>query len=613
VAQVASPSLPRLARARPEDVVAPRDARSWRGADWLTLACYLAAAVAVTYRLWADPARMAPTIGDGSVWHDIYVNTWGMRYAAAAIARGRLPALVTTAVNAPQGINLMWNTTMLLPSVLLTPVTLLAGPQASLTVLTTLGFAGSAGAMFVVLRRWGASTGAAAFGGALFGFSPALLMAVEDHYPLQFAVLLPLIIDAALRLVTGRGKPVRTGVWLGLLVSAQVFISEELLVDVAIAGLVMVAILIANRPREALRRWRPSLAGLAVAAGITLVICGGPLWVQFHGPLTQHGSPWGLISRGTYPADFVTAPDNVLFHGNWLQFLSRTGQASREYFAYLGWPLLGALLVAAVACWRDLRARLAAISFAVLELFSLGAHTITVGGWHISGTVLPWHWVLDLPVVNQAFPYRLPILADGAAAVLLAFAIDRVAAAIRKVQGGPRTAAAAAAVTAGVLVILPVLPRPVPASPITPVPAGWTAVINRMHLPAGAPVLVLPLLNPAQTMEWQAVTGEPFSVVSGYCIAPNPNGSAGICGFRAMMTPTQVVVQSDLNRISVGVPGSRGPTRAQMAEAIRTWRPAAVVTIIGSRSRLARYLTGYFGRPTAQDGSVLGWRVDRDG
>jgi len=145
---------------------------------------YVIAAFGVTWRLWANPASMAPTNGR-SVLPDIYLSAWSMRYAATAIAHARLPALITTAVNAPQGINVMWNTTMLLPSVLLAPVTLLAGPQASLTVLITLGFADSAAVMFAVLRRWGAGIGAAAFAGALFGLSPALRMAAEDHYMLQ--------------------------------------------------------------------------------------------------------------------------------------------------------------------------------------------------------------------------------------------------------------------------------------------------------------------------------------------------------------------------------------------------------------------------------------------
>ena len=72
-------------------------------------------------------------------------------------------------MNAPHGINLMWNTSLLLPGVLLAPVTLLAGPQTSLTVLLTLGFAGSAAAMYWVLRRWGVRTGPAALGGRCTG------------------------------------------------------------------------------------------------------------------------------------------------------------------------------------------------------------------------------------------------------------------------------------------------------------------------------------------------------------------------------------------------------------------------------------------------------------
>jgi hypothetical protein len=602
---MASPSR---ATTRPKHAAGPRFARAWRRIDWIILLGYLVAAVAVTWRLWADPTRMAPTTGGLPLLPDICLSAWSMRYAATAIAHVRLPALVTTAVNAPQGMNLMWNTTMLLPSVLLAPVTLLAGPQLSLNILTTLGFAGSAAAMFVVLRRWGASTSAAAVGGAFFGFSPALRIAAEDHYMLQFAVLAPLIVDAVLRLASGRGRPVRTGIWLGLLVAAQVFISEELLVDSAIASALMVAVLVASRPSASLHRLRSALAGLGVAAGIFLVICGHALWIQFHGPLSEHGSPWTPSQFGNRLADFVTAPDNVLFHGDWAQFLARTLQFRAEYFAYVGWPLLAAVLAAGVFFWRDLRIRMAAVSFAVLELCSLGGHAITVGGWRVSGDLLPWHWLLYVPVVNQALSNRLSILADGAAAVVLAFAVDRIVGAVRSADGRRRLALAAGAAVAAVLVILPLLPTAVPASSVLPVPSGWSTVMARLHLRAGAPVLVLPLSG-VQTMEWQAVTGEAFSVVGGYCVAPNPSGRAEICGTRGMLTPAELHVAVLLSRISLGVPGTRGPSRASMGMAISNWRPAAVVVASGSRSAVARYLIGYFGQPTAVGGSVIGWRL----
>ena len=128
---------------------AERRRRRLPAAPWLVLCCYLAGAAGVAARLWADPAGREQFAGVG----DNELFSWFVRYAATAVAHGHLPALVTTAMNAPQGVNLMWNTSFLLPGVLLTPVTLLAGPQVSLTLALTLGFAGSAASLFWVLRR----------------------------------------------------------------------------------------------------------------------------------------------------------------------------------------------------------------------------------------------------------------------------------------------------------------------------------------------------------------------------------------------------------------------------------------------------------------------------
>ena len=230
-------------------------------ASWLIVGCYLLGALVLTWRLWADPASRAQA-GDTE---DVDLFSWFLRYAATAVAHGHLPALVTTAMNAPQGINLMGNTSFLLPGMLLTPVTLLAGPQISLTIVLTLGFAGSAASLFWVLRRWGASLAAAGLGGALYGFSAALLDSGVGHYHIQFAVLPPLIIDAALRIVTGRGNPVRTGVWLGLLSAAQLFTGEELLAQTSVAALVLVAALAASHPRAVRARARDAALGLAIS------------------------------------------------------------------------------------------------------------------------------------------------------------------------------------------------------------------------------------------------------------------------------------------------------------------------------------------------------------
>src|SRR5262245_57521912 len=108
----------------------------------VVVGCYVTAAVVVTWRLWADTASRvaAGDVGDADAF------AWYFRYAATAVSHGRLPALVTHALNAPLGVNVMWNNLMLLPGMLLAPLTLWFGPQVSLTLMTTLGFAGSAAA-----------------------------------------------------------------------------------------------------------------------------------------------------------------------------------------------------------------------------------------------------------------------------------------------------------------------------------------------------------------------------------------------------------------------------------------------------------------------------------
>jgi hypothetical protein len=569
---------------------------------------YLVAAVGMTWRLWAHPSTMAPTAVGGNVNMDIYLSTWFMRYVATALAHGHLPALVTTGINSPHGVNAMWNTSLLAPAFLLAPVTIIAGPVTSLTVLLTLGFAGSATSMFVVLRRWQVSTAAAAFGGALFGFMPAMLVAAQDHYHLQFAVLPPLIIDAVLMLVTGRGRPVRTGLWLGLLVSLQLFTAEELLVDTAIAGTVILLLLGLSRPREAPDRLLSTLQGAGTALAVTMMICGRALWVQFHGPLAEHGSPWNVFAYGYPPSAYVTAPNAVLLHSNFAQYLATTGQHPIEEFGYLGWPLQIALIALPFIFWRDIRIRVIGLSVLLMEWLAIGGHSVPFGGRiSVPDWLLPWHYLQHLPILNQLIVVRLSIVSDGIAAVVLALAADRALAAIRGQQHARRLALACVAAAGLVAIVVPIIPRPVSAHQISLPPPGWTSVISSLHLPAGAPVLVLPL-DRAVEMEFQAVTGEPISTTGGYCIAPDPAGQARKCESRSLQTgPERALARrSDWLAEVQGGPGPSFPTTAQ---ALEQWRPGAVVILMANRPALRDFMISFFGPPTATHGDVMGWRT----
>jgi hypothetical protein len=602
----------------------------------LAAGCYLLAALAVTLWLWRDPAsRMVA----GNPYDNDQL-AWFFRYDATAFAHLRLPALVTTAMNAPQGVNAMWNTFMLLPGMLLAPVTLLAGPQSALNILLTAGFAGSATAMFAVLRRWDVAAASAALGGAVYGFSPALVHSAIGHYDLQFAVFPPLIIDVGLRLALRRVSAVRGGLWLGLLVTAQLLISEEILLGTAIAGIVIIVVIAASRPRAVAGQLKAVAAGLGVAAGVTAVVAGYPLWVQFFGPLNQHGTPFLPDYFKNDLSGFVVPSSFMLLHtgGSAAEALKYQGSLP-EYLGYLGWPLLVVLAAAAIVCWRRLPVRATAVTCAVLAVFSLGG-TLMLGGHEHAAIKLPWYWLQGLPVLDAALPDRFAILADGAAAALLAFAADAATQALARLAArrrprladGCRTAGrwrpAAVVMSCAVLVVLPIVPRPLPAAAVTPLPPGWSAVFGALRLPASASVLVVPLPMDTFTepLRWQAETGEPGAIVGGYFMGPAWNGRAYIDGDG---TPPAGVYLNALWLVSgrglpkalaaavppSAYPGSKGyitvkaVTDVKMRAQIATWRVSAVVAVTTADSVLGRYLTALYGAPTAAAGDVLGWRL----
>lgn len=562
-------------------------------AQWLIVGGYVLAAVVVTWRLWADPANLVQAhTGDIDQF-----ASW-LRYYATAVAHGRLPALVTTAMNAPYGINLMRNTSFLLPGLLLTPVTLLAGPQTSLTVALVLGFAGSAASLFLVLRRWGASIPAAALGGALYGFSPALIHNGLSHYQDQFVVLPPLIIDALLRITTGRGRAVRNGIWLGLLVAAQVFIGEEVLIFTVLAGIVLTLVLAVSRPKAIPGQLRATAAGLATAAGVALLFCARALWVEFHGP---------VVSAGEYRtslAGFVTPSSDLLLHTSASAAAVAQSPAQGVYFSYLGWPLLIVTVAAVAFGWRNLPVRTAGVTFLVLELLSLGSHVLRFHGIQLPAALLPWDWLQDVPLLRSALPFRLPVVADGAAAAVLAFSLDLARSRISRARNWRHVGVSAAVVA--VLALLPLIPLPYPAYHTAPLPAGWQAVFAELHVAPGATVMVIPVgySRIPQPMRWQADTGEPSSMVGGTFVGVDRHGRPKRGG-RANRTDTAAYVDA----LWMGSSHPREPARSQVRADLRSLRPAAVVAVTSLSSPLGRFLTRLFGPPTYQAGSVVAWRL----
>jgi hypothetical protein len=588
---------------------ARRGVLGWaRSSQAIVLYCYVLGAFYVMSRVLVHPAG---TRQNGDL-QDVNQATWFLRYSASAVSHLRLPALITTAMNAPQGVNLMWNTSLLLPGIVVSPVTLLFGPQVALTILLVIGFAGSAAAMFCVLRRWQASVLAAALGGALYGFSPAVVNSGIGHYSLVLAMLPPLMIDRVLRLATGRGRPVRNGIWLGLMAAAQLFISEEALVDTAIATVILLAVLAASRPREVRPRIRPTAVGLGAAAVVGFVLSVRALWVQFHGVsargaaatviISYHGK---LTSLGTLPYAFINPSEGVLLHTHGSGVVANNyPQPLPEYLAYLGIPLIIVLLAAIVYFWQHLPIRVAGLTCVLLEWLGLGAKPLLPYAT-LPKFLLPWQLLQHVPVIDGMVPDRLCILADAGAAAVLAFALDlarsRRFAPFATWRNGARIATGVAA-----FALLPVVPTPYAPVPVNQLPAGWTATFAALHLQPNARVLLAPYPYSAtsQVMRWQAVSGEPTTMIGGDFIAPNQTGRQSRAG-RSGMTPTSYYI----DYLYLGDYSKAEPTSQEISGDLSVWRPAAVVAVASSTSRLGRFLIHLFGQPTTHIGSVLGWRL----
>jgi hypothetical protein len=527
---------------------------------------------------------------------DIRLFTWYLENDSVSVLHWRDPLFFTT-VNAPAGVNGMWNTSILLPALVMTPVTLLAGPLASYNVLLVLGLAAGPVCAFALLRRFTDSRVAAGLGALVFGFSPAVIAAGLGHLDLVLTALMPVTLLLVHDLVSGRRDPLYGGVALGLAAAALLFTSEELLFQTALVVVVAGSLVLATQPRMVTAAVARRVArGSLVALGTFLVICAGPLWLQFWGPLHQHGSPFTLSFfeadlRGFY------VPSHLFWlttHGSSAFAASYAGGAP-EYLAYLGIPLLIVAPLTGLARIADPRARLLLGTGAVFALFSLGGTLLDNG--HQTGVHLPWGAVEGWPVFGSALPVRFAVVVALAAGGLLAVAVDWL---VRT----RRPAARAGAVLLAGACLAPLLPRPY-ATVSTPAVPPFFAAASRW-LPTGSTVLVLPYPTGTQTqpLSWQATAHMAFRMPGGYFIGPVAGGQAYVGG----PGPTRVAAM--LIQIQQGgrVPAVTPELRASFWRDMSYWGAHAIVAGPDARVALAGFVQRLVRRPPLRTGGVLLWR-----
>ena len=230
------------------------------GPELLFLLVFLGLAVCVYLPAWSSPTTRTMRGGDG----DPAIFMWFLRWVPFALAHGH-DLLVTHHLNYPDGVNLMWNTSLPLPGLLLTPVTDAWGPVLSFNLVLVLGYGLSAWCAYLAIRRFVPGHLAAGVGGLVYGFSPAILgQAAHPHMTLAF--LVPLLLLAMHEiLVRQRRSPWLVGAGLGMMAGAQLLIGEELLAMTALLALAMLLLVVLTNLRRVRERWAYATKAFAVA------------------------------------------------------------------------------------------------------------------------------------------------------------------------------------------------------------------------------------------------------------------------------------------------------------------------------------------------------------
>ncbi|HEX4359064.1 MAG TPA: glycosyl transferase [Pseudonocardia sp.] len=534
-----------------------------------------AAFVLVAFGLYRD---LWLHLGDGYLvdsGEDQNLFEWFFAVQAHALADGH-PTLYSALQNFPAGVNLMGNTAMpglVLP---LAPLTLLVGPTLTWAVLLSGGLAATAIAWYWLFSRYLVrSRWAAAVGAGCAAFAPPMISHAHAHPNFTATFLLPLIIGRLLRLreVRGHRATLRGGVVLGLLLAWQVLIGEEPLLIMATGLMVWTLAWAVVRPRTLLASARPMLSGLAVAAVVSVLLAGYPLWVQFAGPASYHRLTHG--PAGNDLASFGSLPRQSI--GGQLLHPGQQVANPTEQNAFFGWPLLVLLLVAAVWLWREVPARLAAITVLVLAALSLGTPLyLSEAPTSVPG---PWLALADLPLFSSLIEARLTLACLPAMGLLLAMASDRALvcpphrpgwAALRWLTSRRLWFVALA------LAVLPVLPVRFDAGPRAATPAFFSSGDWRQYVRPDRSVLTVPPPDPggAAALHWQVATGFGFPLVEGYFVGPGPGPDrVGIYG--ADRRPTSLLLAGVL--MSGQVPPIGAKERATALADLRYWRTDVVV------------------------------------
>lgn len=564
------------------------------------LLLYLDIAVVVTSDVWKSPAtRWIGTCCDPEQ------TIWFLRWIPYAIQHGVDP-FVTYQMNAPIGVNIMWNTAVPFVAFLMTPVTLAFGPIVAYNVAMTGAITFSAWCAFLALRRYTRGLAAPLVGGAVYGFSPYLISHAALHLNLASVWAPPLFLLLLDEIVLRRRRSAALlGVAVGVLAVSQLLVSEEVLATSALAaGLLLVLLLVSlwsNRARLILGSRR--LGAAVVTATMTFVaLAAWPLALQFFGPQRIYAK---VGDATTFSTDLL----NLVLPTKYQLFAPPAATEISDHFsglfheanAYVGLPLLLLLTWITARRWGDLRFRIAGVVAVAMFVLSLGP-VLHIGAAS-TGWAMPWLPIGQLPLLENVLPARLTVFMWLAVGGLVAFQIDRF-------SGLPLPRSLPRFAVLGFAVVL-CAPAPLVSSTteIPPFFSHW----EDQGIPADHIVLFAPFFRDgagADPMVWAAATGDEVRMAEAYAKVALPDGSVSIGPASTKLTQVMELIQDQ---------GLGYVARVSDRDRIAADLKAASIddVIVGPmphRTDMVGFFTDLFGRPPEEVEGVQLWRdVDRRG
>ncbi|MGY1620435.1 hypothetical protein ACI797_27155 [Geodermatophilus sp. SYSU D00691] len=565
---------------------APRR-RSW--ADLPVVGGYLGLSVWIYSALWAAPrdVLLAATVSD----HE--QHEWFLAWGAHVLRHGGNP-FVTDAVNAPDGVNLLANTSLLGLGVPLAPLTWSAGPDVTYAVALTLGLAGTATGWYLLLRRVAPFRPGAALGGALAAFGPPMLSHAGGHLNLIAQFLVPWLVWWTVRLGEP-GRALRHGAVLGLLVAWQFLIGAEVLTYTALATGLFVGTWAALRPRAARARLGAFARGLGVTALVAGSLLAAPIAVQFWGPHAYRGLDGAVVGFANDLAALVRTrmPDAAWYENYALN--------PNEQNAHFGWGLV--LLAPVLLVWlrRSAVVLAAGVVGVVFAALSLGREVVV--GWRETGVPGPWALLGELPVLDHLPPSRLTMVCLPVFGLLVAAGVDRL-----RTSGTPARVLLPVALA---VALVPLVPERKAVVDREPVPEFFASGEWRDHLAPGDTVVAVPVPGPGELAAYRWQTAVDFEIVlaGGYFLAP---GVDGVGTWGAAPRPTgELLAGADAGQL----PEITGADRRQARADLAYW-DADVVVLPMSRPRAeqtAEVITALLGVGGRRVADVQLWDVRTPG